>query len=118
MTNSNVKLRVRPAALFRLVQLAKLNLQVIDDCAISPMGAPERNDLLEVLDDRVGSRSTLITSQLPVKAWHTYLNDPTLADAILDRIVHSGHRIDLKGATLRDNKRACKPERTSAGVTV
>ena len=118
MTNSNVKLRVRPAALFRLVQLAKLNLHVIDDFAISPMGARERNDLLEVLDDRVGTRSTLITSLLPVKAWHTYLNDPTLADAILDRIVYSSHSIDLKGATLRDNKRACKPERTSAGVTV
>ena len=66
----------------RLVQLAKLDLLVIDDFAISPMGAPERNDLLEVLDDRVGTRSTLITSQLPVKAWHTYLDDPTLADAI------------------------------------
>ena len=58
----------------RLTQLAKLDLLVIDDFAISPMGAAERNDLLEVLDDRIGSRSTLITSQLPVKAWHTYLD--------------------------------------------
>jgi len=89
----------------RLTQLAKLDLLVIDDFAISPMGAPERNDLLEVLDDRVGSRSTLITSQLPVKAWHTYLDDPTLADAILDRIVHSSHKIDLKGTSLRDTKK-------------
>jgi DNA replication protein DnaC len=88
----------------KLTQLAKLDLLVIDDFGISPMGAPERNDLLEVLDDRVGSRSTLITSQLPVKAWHTYLDDPTLADAILDRIVHSSHKIDLKGASLRDKK--------------
>jgi DNA replication protein DnaC len=88
----------------RLAQLAKLDLLVIDDFAISPMGAPERNDLLEVLDDRVGSRSTLITSQLPVKAWHTYLDDPTLADAILDRIVHSSHKIALKGTSLRDPK--------------
>jgi DNA replication protein DnaC len=88
----------------RMSQLAKLDLLVIDDFAISPMGAPQRNDLLEVLDDRVGMHSTLITSQLPVKAWHTYLDDPTLADAILDRVVHSSHRIDLKGATLRDNK--------------
>jgi hypothetical protein len=54
----------------RLTQLAKLDILVIDDFAISPMGAAERNDLLEVLDDRIGSRSTLITSQLPVKAWH------------------------------------------------
>lgn len=88
----------------RLAQLAKLDVLVIDDFAISPMGASERNDLLEVLDDRVGTKSTLITSQLPVKAWHAYLDDPTLADAILDRVVHSSHRIDLKGATLRDPK--------------
>lgn len=101
----------------RMSQLAKLDLLVIDDFAISPMGAPERNDLLEVLDDRVGTHSTLITSQLPVKAWHTYLDDPTLADAILDRIVHSSHRIDLKGATLRDNKRSSKLEPASASVT-
>jgi DNA replication protein DnaC len=86
----------------RLTQLAKLDLLVIDDFAISPMGAAERNDLLEVLDDRIGSRSTLITSQLPVKAWHTYLDDPTLADAILDRVVHSSHKIELKGKSLRE----------------
>ena len=86
----------------RLAQLAKLDLLVIDDFAIAPMGAAERNDLLELLDDRVGTRSTLITSQLPVKAWHTYLDDPTLADAILDRIVHSSHKIALKGKSLRD----------------
>ncbi len=86
----------------RLTQLAKLDLLVIDDFAISPMGAAERNDLLEVLDDRIGSRSTLITSQLPVKSWHTYLDDPTLADAILDRVVHSSHKIELKGKSLRE----------------
>ena len=85
-----------------MAQLAKLDVLVVDDFAITPMGAAERNDLLEVLDDRVGTKSTLITSQLPVKAWHTYLDDPTLADAILDRIVHSSHRIALKGGTLRD----------------
>ena len=88
----------------RLAQLAKLDLLVIDDFAISPMGAAERNDLLELLDDRVGTRSTLITSQLPVKAWHTYLDDPTLADAILDRVVHSSHKIELKGKSLRDHE--------------
>lgn len=98
----------------RMSQLAKLDLLVIDDFAISPMGAPQRNDLLEVLDDRVGTRSTLITSQLPVKAWHAYLDDPTLADAILDRVVHSSHRMELKGATLRDNKQI-KP--TSQGIS-
>ncbi len=100
----------------RLTQLAKFDLLVLDDFAISPMGAPQRNDLLELLDDRVGTRSTLITSQLPVKAWHTYLEDPTLADAILDRIVHSSHRIDLKGATLRENKRLTRVDSPSVGV--
>jgi DNA replication protein DnaC len=91
----------------RLAQLAKLDLLVIDDFAISPMGAAERNDLLELLDDRIGTRSTLITSQLPVKAWHTYLNDPTLADAILDRVVHCSHKIELKGTrSMRDGDAA------------
>jgi len=91
----------------RLAALAKLDLLVIDDFAISPMGPAERNDLLEVIDDRIGSRSTLITSQLPVREWHTYLNDPTLADAILDRIVHSSHKIELKAAkSMRDNEAA------------
>ena len=87
----------------RLAALAKLDLLVIDDFAISPVGPAEPNDLLELLDDRIDTRSTLITSQLPVKAWHTYLNDPTLADAILDRIVHSSHKIELKGTqSMRD----------------
>ena len=94
----------------RLAQLAKLDLLVIDDFAISPIGAAERNDLLEVLDDRVGTRSTLITSQLPVRAWHTYLDDPTLADAILDRVVHCSHKIELKGRSLRDQTRPAHDE--------
>jgi DNA replication protein DnaC len=58
-------------------------------------------DLLELLDDRVGSRATLITSQLPVTAWHAWLDEPTLADAILDRIVHGSHKIALKGESMR-----------------
>jgi DNA replication protein DnaC len=85
----------------RLAQLARIDLLVLDDFAIAPICRAERNDLLELLDDRVGTRSTLITSQLPVTAWHAWLDDPTLADAILDRIVHSSHRIALKGASLR-----------------
>ena len=58
-------------------------------------------DLLEIMDDRVGTKSTIITSQLPVEHWHEYLNDPTLADAILDRIVHQSHKIKLKGESMR-----------------
>lgn len=85
----------------RLAQLAKLDLLLIDDFAISPITAPERNDLLELLDDRVKTRSTLVTSQLPVASWHAWLEEPTLADAILDRLVHGAHRVALKGESLR-----------------
>ena len=88
----------------RLAQLARTDLLLLDDFAIAPLGAGERNDLLELLDDRVGTRATLITSQLPLQAWHEWLGDPTLADAILDRIVHSAHKIALKGESLRKAK--------------
>ena len=66
-----------------------------------PIAAHKRNDLLELLDDRVSSRSTLITSQLPVNAWHAWLDEPTQADAILDRIAYGSHKIALKGESLR-----------------
>ena len=85
----------------RLAQLARTDLIVIDDLAIAPITGPERNDLLELLDDRVGTRATLITSQLPVTQWHTWLEEPTIADAIMDRIVHRAHKIALKGESLR-----------------
>lgn len=85
----------------RLGQLARTDLLIIDDFALAPIAPTERNDLLELIDDRVGTKATLITSQLPINAWHEWLNDPTLADAILDRIVHSAHKIALKGESLR-----------------
>lgn len=85
----------------RLAQLSRIDLLAIDDFAIAPITAAERNDLLELLDDRVGARATLITSQLPVSSWHEWLSDPTLADAILDRIVHAAHKIALKGESMR-----------------
>jgi DNA replication protein DnaC len=80
----------------RLAAIAKTAVLVIDDFAISPIGARERTDLLELLDDRVGARSTIITSQLPVEHWHDYIGDPTLADAILDRFLHNAHKIHLE----------------------
>ena len=86
----------------RLTQLARIDLLLLDDFGINSPSPGEQNDLLELLDDRIGSRSTLITSQLPINAWHAWLADPTLADAILDRLVHSAHRIGLKGRSLRD----------------
>ena len=81
----------------RLAAIAKTQLLVIDDFAIAPIGPRERSDLLELLDDRVGSRSTIITSQMPVEHWHDYIGDPTLADAILERLVHRSHRMHLQG---------------------
>ena len=74
---------------------------MLDDFAGAPTETAERTDLLELLDDRVGTKATLITSQLAVNKWHAWLDDPTLADAILDRIVHCSHSIALKGASLR-----------------
>ena len=85
----------------RLSQLARLDLLVLDDLAIAPIAPQERQDLLELLDDRVGSRSTLITSQLPPGAWHEWLAEPTIADAIMDRLMHGAHTIALKGESLR-----------------
>lgn len=85
----------------RLAQLARLDVLVLDDLAIAPITAQERQDLLELLDDRVGSRSTLITSQLPTDAMHQWLAEPTIADAIMDRLRHGAHIIELKGESLR-----------------
>ena len=65
-----------------------------------------KRDLLEIFDDRFDKTSTIVTSQLPVERWHTWLNDPTLADAILDRLVHNAHRLELKGESLRRKKTA------------
>jgi DNA replication protein DnaC len=102
----------------RLAAIAKVDLVVIDDFAISPIGPRERNDLLELLDDRVGGRSTLVTSQLPPDHWHDYIGDPTLADAILDRLLHNAHKIHLEGKesmrkrdAAADLKTAAKPKK-------
>ena len=96
----------------RLAQLARIDLLVLDDFAGAPMEVGERTDLLELLDDRVGTRATLITSQLAVNTWQAWLDDPTIADAILDRIVHSSHRIALKGPSLRKTKNHDEQEQT------
>jgi DNA replication protein DnaC len=85
----------------RLAALAKTDVLLIDDWGLAPPSAAERADLLEVLDDRVSTRSTVITSQLPIEHWHEYLGEPTLADAILDRILHASHRLALAGESMR-----------------
>ncbi len=87
-----------------LSKLAKIDLLVIDDFALSPLKDAERRDLLEILEDRHDRASTLLTSQLPVKAWHAAIGEETLADAICDRLIHGAHKIELKGASMREGK--------------
>jgi len=84
-----------------LDKLARQQLLVIDDWGIAPLDDAARRDVLEVLDDRYMRRSTIITSQLPVKHWHDYIGEPTVADAILDRVVHNAYKIELKGKSMR-----------------
>lgn len=91
-----------------LYQLGRVDLLLIDDFCMAPMAEVERRDFLEICDTRYQTRSMLLTSQLPVANWHARIADPTLADSILDRLVHNAHRIELKGESLR-KKRARKP---------
>ena len=84
-----------------LASLAKTEVLVIDDFGLAKLSAENRRDLLEITEDRYGIRSTVITSQLPVENWHDIIGDPTLADAILDRLVHSSYQLNLKGESMR-----------------
>ena len=84
-----------------LRSLAKADLLLIDDFAITPLTDQSKRDLLEILDDRYDKSATIITSQLEVKQWHAYLDDPTLADALLDRVVHNAYHLDLSGESIR-----------------
>jgi DNA replication protein DnaC len=84
-----------------LTRLAKIDLLVIDDWANVPLAETERRDFLEICEDRYQLHSTILTSQVPVKRWHEQIGDPTLADSILDRLVHNAHQIELKGNSAR-----------------
>jgi len=87
-----------------LKQFARFDLLVIDDWGIPALHSNDQRDLLEILDDRFNLRSTIVTSQLPVTHWHEYLGQATLADAILDRLVHNAYKIELKGESMRKRK--------------
>lgn len=87
-----------------LAKLAKAEVLILDDLGLGTIRDAQRNDLLEVLDDRYDVRSTVITSQLPVATWHTWLGEPTAADAILDRVVHNAYKVSLKGPSGRKEK--------------
>ncbi len=84
-----------------LAKVARVDVFVLDDWGLTPVQDQERRDLLEILEDRYGTRSTIVTSQLPPAHWHEALGDPTLADAICDRLLHNAHRIVLKGPSRR-----------------
>ncbi len=82
-------------------KLSKARVLVIDDLGLAPMTAPERRDLLEVIEDRHALCSTIVATQLPIESWHDNICDPTIADAILDRLIHNAHKINLKGESMR-----------------
>jgi DNA replication protein DnaC len=108
----------RTAALFRDLNLARadgslrqllkrlnrIDVLVIDDWAMAPMTEPERRDFWEIAEDRYQARSMILTSQLPVSRWHEQIGDPTLADSILDRLVHNAHRIEMRGESMRKQR--------------
>ena len=108
----------RAAALFRdlaiaradgslrllLAKLSRIDLVVIDDWAMAPLSEPERRDFWEICEDRYQTRSMILTSQLPVSRWHEQIGDPTVADGILDRLVHNAHRIEMRGDSMRKKR--------------
>ena len=87
-----------------LAKLGSVHLLILDDWGLEPLDARARHDLLEILEERYGRRSTIVTSQLPTSSWHAVIADPTYADAILDRLLHNAHRLDLDGHSLRRGK--------------
>lgn len=117
-------LYTRAAALFRdlalaradgslrqlLARIHRIDVLVVDDWAMAPLGEPERRDFWEICEDRYQTRSVILTSQLPVAKWHEQIGDPTVADGILDRLVHNAHRIEMRGESMRKS-RSLKPAR-------
>ena len=92
-----------------MMAIERTQLVIIDDWGPEPLTAEQRRDLLEIADDRYDRGSLLITSQVPVSSWHDIVADPTLADAILDRVLHTAHRIELRGESLRRKATARTP---------
>lgn len=94
-------------------QLRKADLLILDDWGLAPMAAPESRDLLDFLDERTTTHSTCIASQLPLELWHQHFTDPTLADAILDRIVHNAYKLEIEGESMRKVKSSLPSESNS-----
>ena len=87
-----------------LDRFSRIDILIVDDWAMAPLADSERRDFLEICDDRYSIRSTVLTSQVPISHWHDQIGDPTVADSILDRLVHNAHRIELAGASMRKSK--------------
>ena len=88
-----------------LAKVARFDVVVLDDWGLVPLAESERRDLLEIMEDRYGNRSTILTSQMPVDQWHDQVGDPTIADAFCDRLLHNAHRIELHGPSRRQEKK-------------
>ncbi len=97
-----------------LIQLAKTDVLVLDDWGMGAIDTTTRSDLLEIIDDRAANKATIITSQLPIEHWHTWIGDATIADAILDRIMQRNHRLTLTGDSLRQEKPKNQKEKKNA----
>jgi DNA replication protein DnaC len=94
----------------RIRTLIRVDVLILDDWGLQPLDAQARHDLLEIVEERYGRRSTIITSQPPVERWHDLIGDPTYADAILDRLIHNAHRIELAGDSIRKTRRTTKKD--------
>ena len=87
-----------------MAQVSKCEVLVLDDLLISPLSQDDQKELLEIVEDRYDRKATIVTSQLPIKSWHDAMQDPTLADAILDRLVHNAYKLELKGESMRKKR--------------
>ncbi|PYP83330.1 MAG: transposase [Candidatus Angelobacter sp. Gp1-AA117] len=94
-----------------LARLSRIDVLVLDDWAMTPLSEVERRDVWEICEDRYQSRSTILTSQLPISRWHEQIGDPTIADGILDRLVHNAHRIEMRGESMRKKRNASAEEK-------
>ena len=92
-----------------LARLSRIDVLVIDDWAMAPMKEQERRDFWEICEDRYQARSMILTSQMPVSKWHEQIGDPTVADGILDRMVHNAHRIEMRGDSMRRKRGGAEP---------
>jgi DNA replication protein DnaC len=98
-----------------LDRIARIDILVVDDWAMAPLSDADRRDFLEICDDRYLTRSTVLTSQVPITHWHDQIGDPTIADSILDRLVHNAHHIELAGASMRKSKNGKPSEEKQKG---